>query len=582
METNISNELMDASQLAKRLVASLLIEQIYFSKIQIQGAQVPELIILLPSSNTQHLTEARALIGTILSSQRSFRYRTFYFHEVKEGLKRGSIVFFSICQPEQLIYIRPDSNVPLFNNKVTFEKVYSRAKVEQEKENKKISSFRQGMNFYYGRGDNELCALMLHQVFELCYRLAEINLIGKEKISHSLRTHHKFLFDFIPELHTIFDAHSEREMTQLENLNEAYIRARYENSYEIARSDLIELMGKSVQLERMIKTYSALVHAQFEERFAKEEFQIETEHTSISPAAEPKSKSEPIPAGKKLSFLQVAVARITAAVDTHSIYQLCRSRLTADLELPFADEHAGKNSSHYYLLVITHKEVEGSIYGLQNEINDASKMGDRLVLLFHTFKAVEKSIREGEPFFIQRLVRAVILFMARDASEIQVIEQAEDMDGSYLVRKNARWTKRLVKITALKLQVQRMDDEAAICSYVFSLLCEQVCLSFIEVLLDYRPTHNGLMHLLDICSLTDANVYAFFPNTTEQDNRLFKELSNGLSNFRFRLASEISAEEAKIIRERVERFASFVLGEISSYLKENPPVFPLSCELGYL
>lgn len=172
--------------------------------------------------------------------------------------------------------------------------------------------------------------------------------------------------------------------------------------------------------------------------------------------------------------------------------------------------------------------------------------------------------------------------MARDASEIQVIEQAEDLDGSYLVKKSARWTKRLVKITALKLQVHRMDDEAAICSYVFSLLCEQVCLSFVEVLLDYRPTHNGLMHLLDICSLIDANVYDFFPNTTEQDNRLFKELSNGLSNFRFRLASEISAEEAKIIRERVERFASFVLGEISSYLKENPPVFPLASELGYL
>lgn len=579
METNISYGLRDASLLAERLVASLLIEQIYFNKTEIQGAQVPELIILLPSTNTQHLTEARALIGTVLSSQRSFRYRTFYFHEVKEGLKRGSIVFFSICQPEQLIYIRPDSNVPLFNNKVTFEKVYSRAKVEQEKEHKKISSFRQGMDFYYERGNDALCALMLHQVIELCYRLAEINLIGKEKISHSLRSHHKFLIDFIPELHTIFDTHNEREMTQLENLNEAYIRARYENSYEIARADLIELMDKSVQLENMVHRYSALVHAQFEERFAKEEFQIETEQVSAPPAAKPKSRSEPIPAGKKLSFLQMAVAKITAVVDTHSIYQLCKSRPTADLELRSADEHARKSSSHYYLLVIAHKEVEGSSYGLQNEINDASGTGNRVVLLFHTFRAVEKSTREREPFYIQRLARAVILFMARDASEFQIIEQGEDMDSSYLVRKNARWTKRLVKITALRLQISRMHEEAAICSYLFSLLCEQLCLSFIDVFLDYLPHHNGLMHLIDVCSLIDPCVYTFFPNTGEQDNRLFKELAGGLSNFRFRLGTEISAGEAKVIRERVERFTNFVLVEISRYFKENPPIFPIARDL---
>ncbi|WDF69594.1 HEPN domain-containing protein [Sphingobacterium oryzagri] len=568
MEIKICDVNREASAIAERLVASLLIEQIYVIEDQNKGAPAHELIILLPSTNTQHITEARAMIGTLISCEGNFRYRTFYFHEVKEGIKRGSIVFFSICQPRQLIYIRPESNVRLYNDKVTFEKVYKRAKLQSRREHKKIGSFRQGMQFYYDRGNDALCALMLHQVFELCYRLAEINLIGKEKISHSLRGHHRFLIDYLPELSTIFDIGDEREMTLLENLNEAYIRARYENSYQISRSAINELIDRSVQLEKIIEDYSVVLHGQFEDRFASEDFPSESETNPTVLHSNSKS-SGPNYAGKDLNFKQQVVAKITDSVDTHSIYQIGRSCNTDMVSKTLLGGGGGGQNYCCYLLVVTKEDFAGSIYGLQNDLNYSNEGGERVVLLFHTKKAVEKSIREGELFFIRQLAKADVLFKEQEGNVLFKELPLPEISSSYPSGKNSKWIKRLHKITVLNREIHKMVEDSVLRLCLYSLLTEQLCLAYIDVFLDYRPNHNSLPHLLSVCSLIDRKVYNFFPNNSEQDHTLLKMLSGSISNFRFRLSCEVNGGDINIIGERITRFTDYVISENGSYFEKN-------------
>ena len=92
-----------------------------------------------------------------------------------------------------------------------------------EMECTKIKSFKDGAEYFFKKRHIPLCAFMLHQTFELLYRMTEIVFLGREKISHQLRNHHQLLLPYLPSLKTVFDTDHEYDMFLLEILNEAYL-----------------------------------------------------------------------------------------------------------------------------------------------------------------------------------------------------------------------------------------------------------------------------------------------------------------------------------------------------------------------
>ncbi|MFC0317395.1 MULTISPECIES: hypothetical protein [Olivibacter] len=574
MGTIPAEVLQEANLITARLVNTLLIEQIYLNDIVEDDKAYWELIILIPNSSTQHITEARPLVRMVMTLHIQFRYRLFYFHDVKAGLKQGSMVFFSICQPDMLVYINPESDIPLFNNKTTFQKVYNRAIIEQGKERNKIRSFREGMDFYFEKGNDQLCALMLHQVFELCYRFAELALIGKEKISHSLRNHHKFLLPYIPELKTLFNEEDEKEMSILFILDEAYLTVRYENSYQISKDELSYLIQKSLDLQQIVDENSRLAQKQFEVRFGnyKEEEQQSEPSSEQEVATSEKFISSPtIEPLKPLCIMEKIIEKITREVGTIRIYCMGKSSRSFSHDSYYMETTEKTSEDRLYLLVITKDEQPNDIYRIQSYINQDKNVDAKVVLLFHSMASITKALENGNPFFQRVITTGEQVFINKDLSEIWQIPTEEKKAEVNLETKKMNWWKRRRKIIAFIESASNLtyDDNEDVELCMLALALEQICLAYIETFLDYKPNLQSLSHLYNLCDYISEKANEFFPRITEEDIRLFGLLSQGLHNLRFRSSLFYHPTDVAILHRRCEYWLEFVTEEVESYLKEQ-------------
>lgn len=180
-----------------------------------------------------------------MSMYSHFRHKLYYANEVRHSIRKGGIAFFFRCQPDNLLYINSKANYVALSSKLSPERVFKRANEALEMEKQKVKAFSDGAQFYLDKSNYQLCAFMLHQVFELCYRIVEIVIFGKEKLSHSIRNHNQIALAYLPQLKLVFDRNDENDMTIMELLDSAYLSVRYENSYYITERQLLYLVDKS-------------------------------------------------------------------------------------------------------------------------------------------------------------------------------------------------------------------------------------------------------------------------------------------------------------------------------------------------
>lgn len=126
-------------------------------------------------------------------------YQVFYVDEVRRNIFRGGGAFIERCHFDNLVYINPKS-APVMGKIPDIDRYLLKATKSFEMECSKIRSFRDGAEFYLKNRHWKLCAFMLHQTFELLYRMTEIVFLGREKISHHLRNHHLLLIPYLARI----------------------------------------------------------------------------------------------------------------------------------------------------------------------------------------------------------------------------------------------------------------------------------------------------------------------------------------------------------------------------------------------
>ncbi|TDQ77362.1 hypothetical protein [Sphingobacterium yanglingense] len=246
-----SKEFDSLNLITNRLVSLVEIDQVYFSSYCFQGTSFKEVLVLIPKTNRQHITEVRPMVGIVMCKYSHLRYQIYYVDEVRRSIFRGGGAFIERCHFDNLIYINPKST-PVMSKIPDIEAYLKKAYESFEMECAKIKSFKDGAEYYLNRRHIPLCAFMLHQTFELLYRMTEIVFLGREKISHHLRNHHQLLLPYLPSLLTVFDTDQEYDMFLLEILNEAYLSVRYQNSYTVDMDDLDCLFVKSSAIEQLL------------------------------------------------------------------------------------------------------------------------------------------------------------------------------------------------------------------------------------------------------------------------------------------------------------------------------------------
>jgi hypothetical protein len=248
-----------------RITNLIPVERIYLSRFEYKETGFKELTILIPNSGKMHITEARPLVNMVMAENAGYRFRLFYLHEVKQALIKGSIVFYTICKEENLVYHLAGSNFVLVLPNLTPKAVLNKVKRNFTKELKKIAGFREGAEFYIRQENCQLAALMLRQVIELSYRTAELIIIGRDKISHSVRNHQQYIQLYIPEMSVIFNQQDEEEMKLLDLLDDAYRSVRYENSYQIKQEQILAFNSKADLIGEQLTKLHQVVVEQFKQ-----------------------------------------------------------------------------------------------------------------------------------------------------------------------------------------------------------------------------------------------------------------------------------------------------------------------------
>src|SRR5690606_35197255 len=148
-----------------------LVDQIYLYTFEQAGVRQQEVVVLLPHTTRQFIMEAAPLVNMAMSGYAPFRPRIYYVHEVRLGIKQGGIALLCRCQPDNLLYLNPQSACVGASRKFSFEKVFQKATENLRLEQRKVAAFSEGVQFYLSRKNLQLCAFMLHQLFELCFRM---------------------------------------------------------------------------------------------------------------------------------------------------------------------------------------------------------------------------------------------------------------------------------------------------------------------------------------------------------------------------------------------------------------------------
>lgn len=100
-----------------------------------------------------------------------------------------------------------------------------------------------------------VAAFQLHQAAEMTYRAILLSLMEKETHTHSIKALIKHSCRCSPRLDTVFPRNTPYERQLVHQLEEAYLKARYEAAYSIDNAVLellFERVGQLLKLEKRV------------------------------------------------------------------------------------------------------------------------------------------------------------------------------------------------------------------------------------------------------------------------------------------------------------------------------------------
>lgn len=79
---------------------------------------------------------------------------------------------------------------------------------------------------------------------------------------------------------------------------------------------------------------------------------------------------------------------------------------------------------------------------------------------------------------------------------------------------------------------------------------EQLCLGFIYASMGYKPNHQSLKHLVNICRCITPMFDEVFPTDTEDDEAVFDSLIDSIKDTRYRVPYHIDPTDVGLLNRR--------------------------------
>lgn len=169
---------------------------------------------------------------------------------VIEGLRNGHIFYSLHCIPENLVYDDKAVSYPI-TTPTALQEMKSRTLQQFAVTFKRALDFNKSAVYLYENAPtHSIIVFMLHQAVELTYRGVLQCLNGYDKKTHEIRALKKHVRRCAPQMNSIFTDDTEEEKYLLDILENAYLKARYEEQYSVQENDLAQLFQKVVCLQQ--------------------------------------------------------------------------------------------------------------------------------------------------------------------------------------------------------------------------------------------------------------------------------------------------------------------------------------------
>ncbi|GAA0564385.1 HEPN domain-containing protein [Chitinophaga japonensis] len=168
---------------------------------------------------------------------------------VIEGLRTGHLFYSLHCIPENLVYDDKAAVYPIATP-VAMQEMKTRIQQQFALTFKKALDFNKSAIFLYEKARSPIIAFLLHQAVELTYRGILQCLNGYDKKTHEIRALKKHARRCAPQLNSFFPDNTEEEKRLLDILENAYLKARYEDQYIVTENDFSLLFKRVMQLQQ--------------------------------------------------------------------------------------------------------------------------------------------------------------------------------------------------------------------------------------------------------------------------------------------------------------------------------------------
>lgn len=559
MEITNTNDQTDLNNIILILVRKYNIDRIFLNTYYAVDVPFYELVILLSNKEHRSVGELDPQIKMSLKDYPKFHHVTLVSFQVKSKLINGNLYLHMTCHPDKLIYQNPSSKFDLYPEQHSSKNTLTAVNGLFDRENHKVNEFKEGYYYFKDRGALSHAGFMLHQVFELRYRCMEIMVMGKERATHSILSHHRYLVRIAPSLTTIFKEGKPEDGILLQFLEGVYRAARYEDDFEV---DLDVLLKLEERMENLIKITDTIFQdsvTDFKDYDLKAnpEDQCEIQINPVKDIVIQDSTSLEYSVDKSIADkkLELVTNRLKEIVDIQDIYLFGRRTRSFFINGINSEENIGICDCYFDLLIVSENDIREIVGNIQASINQ--EPGISVLLISFTKNQIQKQLDENRPFFHQALQHIDPLFGTEshflnwEFHERNGQRSQDEMNAA-----KTKWYQRENNASGFYNGGKAIDDceEVEIKVLLYNQAIEQACLGLLEYFYDYSPYQYNVKHLFGLCASLWQFPNDIFPRNTEEEKLLFDEFAQTVKDTRYQGWSNVDWDEAYRYEARCERF----------------------------
>lgn len=197
-----------------------------------------DLLIIIDKYSIKPRNEIDSLLNFMFFAHPNINCTVLTYGHIHSILTVGHLYYSSVCIPENCVYQKKGVGFLARLSMEQYSVVAQQSTCNFNEHLDKAINFLQGAQQYFISNQIKMAAFMLQQACEMCFRSLIICFRGKEIRCHELTVLRKHLSHFAPSIIGSFDPSEKKEIRILTEIQEAYIKSRYDSSYQVCIATL--------------------------------------------------------------------------------------------------------------------------------------------------------------------------------------------------------------------------------------------------------------------------------------------------------------------------------------------------------